>query len=90
MVLAHLELVAHQDQAVHLAPVVLAHHVRAASRPLLEQSQGSLPVEDPDRQVVLVAELAPREPSVRVDQGVSQESQSAQSARNLNREKHRA
>ena len=86
---AHLVPVAPQDQVEHqdqvarerLAQVVLGHQA---------PSQDSRQPEGQAQVAAAVAVLALPEPLVRVVRRASPESQSAQSARNLNKEKHRA
>ena len=81
---AHQDLAELQDQVAHLAQREVDLARQAASRDSARMLPGQ------DLRVVQVVAPAQPEPSVRVALGVSQESPSALSARNLNKEKHRA
>ena len=82
------DLVAHRDQAEHQDQVA-ARQDQADSEHLVQNPDSHLQVDQALAAAVAVG-LEQPEPLVRVAQRASPESQSAQSARNLNKEKHRA
>ena len=91
---AHRDQAEHQDQVVHLAPAAHQDQEAEPQDQAVSEHRGQnlashlLAVQVPA--VVAAVGLEQPEPLVRADQRASPESQSAQSARNLNKEKHRA